>query len=82
MLSYIKVMSSATLAAALQLRRWFGDDDPVKAAALGLTSGRDRVKDGVSVLSSQHLCRLASACKAFMCTACTKIIAHVKDLMS
>ena len=38
-----------------------------------------RKKDCFSVFLSQHLCRLISACLAFLCTAHTKLVAHVKD---
>ena len=49
--------------------------DPVKAATMALTPGRDRVKDSLLGLSSQHLCRVISASFAFMCTASTKTVA-------
>lgn len=53
----------------------------------GLSPSREGMKDCFSVLPSQHLCRFMSACLAFVCTACTKNIAHyvytyVKDPMS
>ena len=54
--------------------------DPVKAATVGSNPGRAGVKDRFRVqLPSQEMCRLVSACLAFVCTARTKIVVHVKD---
>ena len=55
--------------------------DPMETVTMGSSPGRARVKDRSSVLVSQHLRRLVSACLAFVCTAHTKIVAHVKDPM-
>ena len=49
---------------------------------MGSTPSHDRVKDRFSVLLSQHLRRLVSACLTFLCIACTEIIAHVKELVA
>ena len=43
------------------------------------TSSKDRF---FLVLPSHHLCTLVTAYMAFVCTARTKIVAHVKDPMS
>ena len=41
--------------------------------------GCDRIKDCFSVLPSQHLYRIVSACLAFMCTAHTIIVIHANS---
>ena len=53
--------------------------DPVQAATVGWTPGQHNVEGRLSALPSQHSCRLVGACLAFVCTARTEIIAHVKD---
>ena len=53
--------------------------DPVETAT---APHHDQVKDRFSVLQRQHFCRLIRACLAFVCTARTKIVAHVKDPVS
>ena len=58
------------------------DGDPVTAGTLAWTAGRERAKDLFPVLSSQRLWRIFSAYFAFMCAARTKMITHVKNLMS
>ena len=57
---------------------------PVKAAAMGSTPDQDWVKDRSSVLPSQHLSSWDSPVffRLRVDTACTEIVAHVKDLMS
>ena len=61
----------------LWLVRCYGDS--VKAATVGSTSGRGRVKDHFLVLPNQHLSRRVSVCFAFVYTVCTMTVAHVKD---
>ena len=53
-----------------------------KSSGQALDSCVQHCEGLISVLQSQHFRRLFSACLAFMCTVCTKIIAHVKDPMS
>ena len=53
-------------------------DDPAKTAAVGSTMGRDRVGDCFSLLLSQDLCRLVSACLAFVCATQTEIAARIE----
>ena len=55
--------------------------DPVKAATIVLSPCEDGAKPlrtAFSILPSQHLCRFISACLAFVCTAPSKIIEHIK----
>ena len=55
------------------IAQWFVScvGDPVETAT---APHHDQVKDRFSVLQSQHLCRLVSACLAFVGTALTKIL--------
>ena len=58
--------------------------DPAKTAAGGFDF-RSRQGEGrffFPVLPSQHLFRLVTARLAFVCTARTEIVAHVKDPVS
>ena len=50
--------------------------------AKGSTPGHRRVEDCFPILPCHHLCGFVSACRTFVCTAYTKIVANVEGPLS
>ena len=69
---YSVVVGRSSVASALC---WWSNQSSYR----GFDSRSRQDENRFSAFSSQHLCRLASACLAFVCTTWTKSVAHGKD---